>query len=55
MIWTPPPDPKDDVCPRCRKPYPWGDPRAVFAPRQPCVECEWAERLKLVKTKKETT
>ena len=32
----------DPRCPKCGKPFPLGDPRAVV-PGQPCVECDAAQ------------
>lgn len=29
-----------EVCPTCYREYPYGDPRAIVHPPQPCFECE---------------
>jgi|OpeIllAssembly_1097287.scaffolds.fasta_scaffold14947_4 hypothetical protein len=34
-----------DLCPACRREYPYGDPRAVFG--RACFECEAKERVKM--------
>ncbi len=35
----------DEVCPECKKAYPYGDPGAIIKPLLPCFDCRqkgWA-------------
>jgi hypothetical protein len=38
----------EPCCPRCHRPYPFGDPRSVVAPPVPCFDCEQARLARFI-------